>query len=154
MLKFENTIMIQRPIHEVFNFLADFTNIPKWNYYVLEVRQISEGPIQEGTAFHQVRKTDEQTFRVIAYQPNQELVVKTIAGDSPQFEIKFDLIKENGSTRLVDEWVLDTGQPAILERLALGKIRSAVADNLAKLKELLETGKTTLQDGRIVRLSP
>lgn len=59
MLEFENTIRIDRPVDEVFAFLPDFENIPKWNYYVLEVRQLSESPIGIGTTYHQVRKTDE-----------------------------------------------------------------------------------------------
>ena len=62
MLEFENTVYIDRPIGEVFSFLSDFENIPKWNYYVLEVRQRSESPIGIGTTYHQVRKTDEQVF--------------------------------------------------------------------------------------------
>jgi uncharacterized membrane protein len=33
-LEFENTIPIDRPIDEVFAFLSDFENIPKWNYYL------------------------------------------------------------------------------------------------------------------------
>jgi uncharacterized membrane protein len=37
-LEFENTIHIDRPVNEVFELLSDFENIPKWNYYVLEVR--------------------------------------------------------------------------------------------------------------------
>ena len=41
MLEFENTIRIDRPVGEVFAFLSDFENIPKWNYYVLEVQHAS-----------------------------------------------------------------------------------------------------------------
>jgi hypothetical protein len=59
-LEFENTIPIDRPIDEVFAFLSDFENIPKWNYYVLEVRQLSESPIGIGTTYHQERKTRAQ----------------------------------------------------------------------------------------------
>ena len=70
MLEFENTIAIYRPIDEVFAFLSDFENIPKWNYYVLEVRQHSESPIGIGTTYHQVRKTDQQDFRIIEFEPN------------------------------------------------------------------------------------
>ncbi len=44
MLEFENTIRIDRPIAEVFAFLSDLENIPKWNYYVLEVTKLSNGP--------------------------------------------------------------------------------------------------------------
>ena len=62
MLEFENIVYIDRPIGEVFAFLSDFENIPKWNYYVLDVRQRSESPIGVGTTYHQVRKTDNRCF--------------------------------------------------------------------------------------------
>jgi hypothetical protein len=54
------------------------------------------------------------------------------------------------TTRLRDEWKLDTGRPALLERLAHGRVKSAVSENLAKLKELLEEFRVVLQDGRRV----
>jgi hypothetical protein len=53
---------------------------------------------------------------------------------------------------LRDEWKLDTGRPALLETLASRRVKSAVAENLAKLKELLEEGGVVLQDGREVVL--
>jgi len=68
-LEFENTICIDRPIDEVFAYLSDF-NIPKWNYYVLEVRQLSETPIGIGTTYQQVRKTDEQRFSASRCAPS------------------------------------------------------------------------------------
>ena len=60
--------------------------------------------------------------------------------------------REGDTTRLRDEWKLDTGRPAVLERLAGGRVKSAVAENLAKLKELLEEDRVILQDGRRVSL--
>ena len=161
MLEFENTISIDCPIDEVFAFLSDFENIPKWNYFVLEVRKVSDGPTGIGTTYHQVRKTDEQTFRIIEFVPNQKVAVKTLPQSSPGLEMRFRLEEEGTTTRVIDEWKLDTGRPALLERfivpaesfpglerLAGGRIKSAVAENLAKLKKLLETGHVVLQDGR------
>jgi uncharacterized membrane protein len=52
-LEFENTVYIDRPIDVVFTFLSDFENIPKWNYYVLDIKQLSESPIGIGTTYHQ-----------------------------------------------------------------------------------------------------
>ena len=152
MLEFENTIRIDRPVDEVFAFLSDFENIPEWNYYVLEVSQLSESPIGVGTTYHQVRKTDEQDFRIIEFEPGHTVAVKTLPGSSPDLELRFTLFEERNTTRVRDEWKLDTGRPAILERLAGGKVKSAVAENLAKLKELLEEGRVVLQDGRRVSL--
>jgi uncharacterized membrane protein len=150
MLEFENTIYIDRPVDEVFAFLSDFENIPKWNYYVLEVRQLSESPIGVGTTYHQVRKTDEQDFRIIEFAPDHMVAVKTLPQSSPRLEMRFTIYEEGNTTRLRDEWKLDTGRPAILERLALRRVKSAVAENLAKLKKLLEESRVVLQDGRQV----
>ena len=152
MLEFENTIRIDRPVDEVFAFLSDFENIPKWNYFVLEVRQLSESPIGVGTTYHQVRKTDEQDYRIIEFEPGHTVGVKTLPQSSPGLEMRFTLDEEGNTTRVRDEWKLDTGRPAILERLAGGKVKSAVAENLAKLKELLEEGRVVLQDGSQVTL--
>ena len=152
MPEFENTIRIERPVEEVFAFLSDFENIPKWNYYVLEVRQLSENPIGVGTTYHQIRKTDEQDFRIIEFEPNHTVAVKTLPQSSPDLEMRFTLYEEGGTTRIRDEWKLDTGSPTILERLARRRVKSAVAENLAKLKELLEEGQVVLQDGRQVTL--
>jgi uncharacterized membrane protein len=148
MLEFENTVYIDRPIGEVFAFLSDFENIPKWNYYVLDVRQFPESPIGVGTTYHQVRKTDEQDFRITEFEPNHMVAVKTLPQSSPEFEMRFSLYEEGNTTRIRDEWKLDTGRPAVLERLALRRVKSAVAENLAKLKKLLEEGRVVLQDGR------
>jgi uncharacterized membrane protein len=151
-LEFENTIPIERPIDEVFAFLSDFENIPKWNYYVLEVRRLSESPIGIGTTYHQVRMTDEQDFRIIGFEPNHRVAVKTLPQSSPSFERRFTLYEEGDTTRIRDQWKLDTGRPALLERLARGRVKSAVSENLSKLKELLQEGRVVLQDGRQVTL--
>lgn len=148
MLKFENTIRIERPVDEVFAYLSDFENIPKWNYYVPEVRQLSESPVGIGTTYHQVRKTDEQDFRIVEFEPGHTVAVKTLPQSSPSFERRFTLYEEGNKTRVRDEWKLDTGRSALLEKLAGGRVKSAVAENLAKLKELLEEGRVVLQDGR------
>ena len=147
MLEFENTIRIDRPIDEVFAYLSNFENIPKWNYYVLDVRQRSESPIGVGTTYHQVRMTDEQDFRITEFEPNHTVAVKTLPQSSPDFEMRFSLYEEGNTTRIRDEWKLDTGRPAILERLTGGRVKAAVAENLAKLKKLLEEGRVVLQDG-------
>jgi uncharacterized membrane protein len=146
-LEFENTVYIDRPIDVVFAFLSDFENMPKWNYYVLDVGQLSESPIGVGTTYHQVRKTDEQVFRITEFEPNHTVAVKTLPQSSPDFARKFTLNEEENTTRIRDEWKLDTGRPTILERLIGRRVKSAVAENLTKLKELLEEGRVVLQDG-------
>lgn len=150
MLQFENTIRINRPLQEVYAFLADFENLPKWNYYVQKVEKTSPGPVQVGTTFHQIRKTDNQDFEITALEENRVIGIKTLPHSRPQLEMRFTFSTDGASTLLHDEWKLDTSQPALLEKLAGGKVKSAVAENLEKLKTLLETGSVTLPDERVV----
>ena len=153
MIEFKHSINIKRPINEVFAFLSDFENIPKWNYYVLQARKISKGAVGVGTTYHQMRKTDEQRFQITEFELNLKVAVKTLPESSLQFERRFTLQTEGGTTLIIDEWEeLVTGKPAFIEKLAAGRVKSAVAENLGKLKELLETGSVALQDGRHVRL--
>jgi uncharacterized membrane protein len=152
MVIFENIVEIDRPIEEVFSCVANFENTPRWNYYVTEVRQISEGPTAEGAQYHQTRRDDQQDYRIVAYQPNAKVAVKTTPGSRPAFARVFTFEKIATGTRIKDVWELETGRNPLIERVGAGRVKTAVADNLEKLKQLLESGETRLQDGRISRL--
>ena len=147
-MKFQNDIEIQASINEVFEFVADMRNMPKWNYYVTKVTQENGDGPKLGACYYQTRKTDSQRYEIIHYEPWQSLIIKTIPGSSPMFERHLRFEATANSTRLIDEMTLRTGYPGILERLVVGRTRRAVAENLGKLKELLEYGQTQLQDGR------
>lgn len=148
MVRFENEITIERPVEEVFDFIADLENLPRWNYYVMNVTKTSAGSSTVGSEYHQVRKQDEQDLRVVEQVPNQLLIIETIPPSKPQ--LKRSILFESGAhtTRILDAWELDLGLPALVEKLSAGRVRSAVEDNLKILKTLLETGQATLQDGR------
>jgi carbon monoxide dehydrogenase subunit G len=149
MLEFENTITVNRPIGEVFKFVADPENFPRWNYYVLSVSKLSNGPVGVGTVYHQIRKTDQQDFRITEFERDRRMALKTSPHSTPQLEMRLTFHEQDGATRLRDTWVLDTGLPGPLEWLGARRVRAAVGENLAKLKQLLEEGRTILQDGRI-----
>ena len=54
MAKFESSIVINRPVEEVFALLSNQENNPKWQAESLEVKKTSDGPIGVGTTFHSV----------------------------------------------------------------------------------------------------
>jgi uncharacterized membrane protein len=152
MIAFENRITIRRPSEEIFAFIADFRNIPKWNYFVKRVEKTSKGPATLGSVFYQIRKSDEQFFQITQIEPNKKIVIETIKDEPLYFEIRF-LFKtiENG-TIVTDQWNLNTKIPNFIEKLTRSKVKNAVRSNLEKLKELMENGKVRLQDGRLVIL--
>jgi uncharacterized membrane protein len=153
MFEFQNQIVIEKPVDEVFRFTADMTNIPLWNYFVREVEATSPNRNQAGATFHQVRKNDEQNLRLVDIQRNSSFTVETIPPSSPELKRKMAFEAEGDGTKIIDSWQLDMGVPKLLEPLAANRAKSGVKQNLSKLKELLETGSVVLQDGRHVFLS-
>jgi uncharacterized protein YndB with AHSA1/START domain len=138
---FENTVMIRGPIEEVFGFLADFENIPKWNYAIVETHKISEGPVGVGTIYQQVRSVpsrSEERFEVTAYNPPRHLEIRGQLGPFPsRLSYALDAIPEG--TRVTNTVELELRGPGrLLGPVAVPRVREAVAANLQKLKELLE----------------
>jgi hypothetical protein len=150
MLTIDVYTQIHRPAHEVFAFLADFTHMPLWNYYVRSVTQITAGPLGVGTVFDQVRKTDRQQYAISEFMPDQQVAVRTLPPARP-LTLRFRVTPGAHGTQVIETWELETGLPRPVECLAQSRVRAAVAKNLAVLTTLLETGEAQLPDGRSVR---
>ena len=141
-MHFANTIEIRRPVRDVFGYLADFSNIPKWNYAIEESRQ-SAGPSRVGTTIHQTRSIPsrgEETLRVTEFVPNRAI---TLDGTLGPFEgvMRYELEPTLEGTRLTNSADLRAGGLlGMAAPLAAGRVRNAVAENLAVLKRLLESG--------------
>lgn len=153
MIQFQNEVTIDQSVDKVFEYVADLEKLPTWNYFVQRVNKTSSGPIEPGSSFHQVRKEDEQNLRIKELVPNQLLVIETIPPSKPELKREIVFESDAGKTRIIDSWELELGVPGIIEKLSKNRVRSAVHENLAKLKRLLETGSVTLQDGRSYNLS-
>jgi uncharacterized protein YndB with AHSA1/START domain len=141
MATFENIVMIRRPIADVFAFLSDFENLPRWNYAIADTRKISEGPVGVGTIYQQVRSVpsrSEERFEVTAHNPPRQLEIQGQLGPFPsRLCYALDTIPEG--TRLTNTVELELRGPGrLLGRVAVPRVRDAVAANLRKLKELLE----------------
>ena len=151
-MHFTNTVIIDRTVTDTFAFVSNFENMPKWNYFVQETTNQSPLGREAGTIYRQRRRTDEQRFVVTDFEPDQLVAVRTLR-PGRDLQMRFTFEPHEGGTRLTDDWALDTGLPRWLERIGAARVSSAVRDNLAKLKELLETGRVRLQDGRIETVS-
>ena len=71
--EFSGSAVIDRPIDDVFAFLADGTNDPKFSPRVQEIRKTTDGPIGVGTVFESTVKdagmTTKRTFELTAFEP-------------------------------------------------------------------------------------
>jgi hypothetical protein len=147
-MHFTNTLIIDRSATDAFAFVSDFENMPKWNYFVQETTSQSPPGRGAGTIYRQRRRTDEQRFVVTDFEPDQLVAVRTLP-PARDLQMRSTFEPHGGGTRPTDDWTLDTGLPRWLDRTGASRVSSAVRANLAKLKELLETGRVRLQDGRI-----
>jgi uncharacterized membrane protein len=152
MIEFSNNIKINRQVDEVFNFITAFENLPKWNYYVQNVFKTSEGPADTGKVYYQMRKSDEQVFKINEIVKNKKVTVETLPNSTPYFYRKMVFESNNGSTAIEDHWRLDSKVPKVIEKMFAKKIRISIFKNLNNLKVLLEQGKVKLQNGKISTL--
>jgi hypothetical protein len=145
MQAFENTVTIHRPAEEVFAFLADFENIPTWNYAIEDTSKASAGPVGVGTRYRQTRTIpgrSTEEFEVTVFQPASRLAIHGHIGPF-RATISYELTAAADATRLVNTVELDPSQARLrlLAPLATPKIKAAVAQNLGTLRQVLESGR-------------
>lgn len=70
MIRVSGTVEIGRPIEQVFGFLADIGNAPRWQRGVVSARKVSDGPMRVGTKF-----TESMRVMGMKFDTNCELTV-------------------------------------------------------------------------------
>ena len=140
-MKFSNEIIIRRPVAEVFAFISNLENVPSWNYAIVETRKASDGPVRVGTTYRQLRSIPtptEETLEVTELEPARRFAV---TGDLGPFHgtLTYELAETAEGTRLTNTAKLEaSGLSRLAAPLARARVRDAVAENLATLKQLLE----------------
>ena len=141
MASFENTVTIRRPVADVFAFLADFENVPAWNYAIVETRMVAPGPVRVGTTYRQVRSVpsrSEEDFEVTVFEPASRLEVQGELGPF-RARLSYTLEPVAGGTRLTNAVELHgSGLLSVVMPLATSRVKRAVAANLDTLREILE----------------
>lgn len=141
-----NNVELDVPVDKAFDFVSEFENIPLWNYFVINVRKEQS---REGAVYHQIRKIDQQTFKVVEELRPNRIKVETTNLKGIQFSRIFQFREYNGrGCILEDHFEIDLGKPQFIQSLFKSQIKKSVKENLLKLKQLLEQGSTVLQDGR------
>lgn len=163
-ISFELTQTIARSPDEVFAFISDFSNMVYWNYYIQSVEKISAGNITTGSLFKMTRPRDVKVYKIIELTVPQKMALELQSPPSV-YQLIFTIEKSGANTKLYYRWRINAdgyplfrSLPGFLQRILLfiprqiilQKTRPAVEENFKKLKELLENGKATLQDGRTV----
>ena len=141
MIQHEATIHINRPVEQVFTFLADTKNLRSWQSNLVENEQLTEGPLRVGTRFREVRRTGPRNSEIQAeitvFEPNKRFATKTLT--KPQVTVSYTFDEENGGTRITYKFVMITsGFMRLLEPLIAGSIKKDTDSDFEKLKHILE----------------
>jgi uncharacterized protein YndB with AHSA1/START domain len=79
-----DSIMIDRPVEEVFAYVADVTHDPAWHTDILEAQKTTEGPVGMGTVWHTRFKLSmgisEADMQVVSFEPNRVLTMNATSG--------------------------------------------------------------------------
>jgi uncharacterized membrane protein len=85
--KLEVSVVIKRPVEEVFSFVSNPDNESLWSSGLVESSQISEGPVGVGTRMKEVNrilgKRIEHIYEITEYEPNRGYSCKSISGPFP-----------------------------------------------------------------------
>src|SRR5262245_31601837 len=83
----ERTVHIDRPAAEVFDFLVDLENHPRFAASISAVSGIEDGPLTLGRRYGQTStllgRTIDVTVEVTSCEPGRELSLKTVTGLVP-----------------------------------------------------------------------
>ena len=84
MINIDLGTLIDKPVKEVFAFVADPNNMSKWNSAVVSLEQITPGVVGVGTKFKSVGelmgRRIEGEMQVIAYEPDTQCGFQVQAG--------------------------------------------------------------------------
>jgi len=96
---FKNAVTIRRTAEDVFAFLADFENVPRWNYAIASTTKVSPGAVGVGTVYRQIRSIPsraEEGFEVTVFQPGRRLAVE---GEIGPFHARVAICSSPPATR-------------------------------------------------------
>lgn len=143
MIEVEDSIVIARPIGEVFAFVADQTNAPRWQNGLVEVRRITERPPGVGTKHVVARKflgrRLELTNEYVHYEPNKKITFVGASGPG-RFVVSYLTDATTDGTRVTCQMQMEQkGLFTLGDPLVAANLRRDFAANLQNLRTLLET---------------
>jgi carbon monoxide dehydrogenase subunit G len=142
MIRFELSVEIARPVHEVWEYLTDPECVPEWQSSATSSHQVSKGPMGVGTKLEDERRFLGRRARseveVTEYEPERLFTLHGISGPV-RFTVRHRLADAGGGTRLDIQAEADPGGVSrflrpMIDRAAEHELKA----DFARLKARLE----------------
>ncbi len=143
--QFEATIEIERPVEQVFAYLADGRHDPAFSPRVQEMAKRTDGPTAVGTVYASTVKdagmTTRRQFRIVGFEPNDRIRWSEISRNLVTAEGGYDFeALPGGRTRLrVFNELTGHGLGKLLAGLALNAARKDADAFAGRIKSAVET---------------
>ena len=142
MIRFQTSVRIERPIDEVFAYVSEPENFPRWNSAVGTVRKTSSEEHPVGATYSMTRQLPsgqaENDLEITTYERPREFAIRTLSGPTP-FAYRYAFSPSDEGTLVeLDAEVELPGAVALVEPLARRAVKRGVDDNFASLKDTLE----------------
>jgi dehydrogenase/reductase SDR family protein 12 len=142
-MRVEDSIEINRPLEEVFDYVSDVANFPEWTAHTLEVHKDTVGPPQHGDSFTVVIKSVGRRFETpyerTSFEPNRHYTDRAVGGPVPNQQWDYSFQDTPGGTRLRRAVEAEIGGILrLLEPLQKHAVQRQQRRDLRTLKELLE----------------
>ncbi|TKC16855.1 SRPBCC family protein [Robertmurraya kyonggiensis] len=150
MADFQSSIIIHKPVKEVFDYLLTLENIPEIMPNVVRLEKLSEGSIGKGTKLLETRsirgREAKAEIEITEFEPNRNYTTKSVAGNiTIIYKYFLDEIEEGTQVRFEANVVIK-GLFSFFSRRALVKILEQEDGYLLQyLKEELEKRETVTQ---------
>ncbi len=146
MTTIEHSVMIERPVEDVWAYVSDPANNPVWQGPVIEVRAGADVPLEVGSRFHEdmqfLGRRIELTWVVTEYEPPRRSAVRTVSGPVPMLG-SYLLEPVSEGTRFTMGADMDAhGLLRLVKPVFARMVRREGASSCQMLKELLEAGAT------------
>ena len=156
------SIVIDRPIDVVWEFVHDTAKDRLWQTSLVESEQLTDGPFGLGTRVREVRQflglRVELAWEVTEYEPTRTSAIRGVSGPVP-LHGRYLLEPADGGTRFTVSGELDAhGLFKLAEPVFARITRRELETNLGHLKDLLEAERenatspaAALADERVLR---
>lgn len=136
------SVIINRPVDEVFAYVTDVKTWPRWESGLLQAEQTSEGPINVGTTFRGTNQAlgqrMEWTSEVTDYTPSKSCRQKIVSkGWSTEESLTFEPFEGSTKFSLVSELKMG-GLLRLFVPFVTLKMQKQIEKNLVRLKDILE----------------
>ena len=143
-MRVEESIVIYRPLEEVFDYVSEVGHFPQWSAHTLEVRKDTAGPPQQSARFivaiKSVGRRFETPYERASYEANRRYTDRAVGGLVPNQRWGYTFEEVLGGTRLRRAVEAEPGGVLkLLEPLQKRAVQRQLRTDLRTLKDLLET---------------